>query len=132
MGRKVIRMNTKNKTIVLSEVGLSKTVIAQRCNVSRICIIHTIRKYNEEHTVSTKIGADRPSKLTVRQKYAIELEQLRDDTLLLNDLDKYTQAYLGVKIGRSTISSILNDQLCCIEKTKNNTDPTKKLSYLVL
>ena len=99
----------KNKTIVLSEVGLSKTVIAHRCNVSRICVIHTIRKYNEEHTVSTKIGADRPSKLTDRQKRAIELEQLRDDTLSLNDLIRYTQAYLGVKIGRSTVSPILND-----------------------
>ena len=109
IGRKVVSMDTKNKTIVLSEVGLSKTVIAQRCNVSRICVIHTIRKYNEEHTVSTKIGADQPSKLTDRQKHTIELEQLCDDRLSLNDLVRYTQAYLGVKIGRSTVSPILND-----------------------
>ena len=111
MGRKVITcsMNTKNKTIVFLKLVFRKRVIAQRYNVSRICVIHTIRKYNEEHTVSTKIGADRPSKLTDRQKYAIELEQLRDDTLLLIDLDKYTQAYLGVKIGRTTVSPILND-----------------------
>ena len=99
MGRKAVSMDTKKKIFVSSEVGLSKTVIAQRCNVSRNCVIQTIRKYNEEHTVSTKVGTGRPSKLTDRQKRAIKLEQLRDDTLSLNDLVRYTQAYLGVKIG---------------------------------
>jgi hypothetical protein len=31
MGRKAVSMDTKKKIIVLSEVGLSKTVIAERC-----------------------------------------------------------------------------------------------------
>ncbi|CAF3082356.1 unnamed protein product [Rotaria sp. Silwood2] len=109
MGRKAVSMDTKKKIIILFEVDLSKTVIAQRCNVSRNYVVQTIRKNDEEHTVLRRLGAGRPSKLTDRQKRAIKLEQLRDDTLSLNALVRYTQTNLGITIGRSTASRILNE-----------------------
>lgn len=109
MGRKAVSVDTKKKIITLSELDLSKTAIAERCNVSRNCVIQTIRKYDKERTVSTKPGGGRPSKLSERQKRSIKLEQLRDDTLSVNDLTRYVQTFLGVTIGRSTVSRILNE-----------------------
>ncbi|CAM4832324.1 unnamed protein product [Rotaria magnacalcarata] len=47
--------------------------------------------------------------MTRRQKRAIKLQQLRDDTLSLNDLVRYAQASLNLNISRQTVSRILRE-----------------------
>ncbi|CAF3595916.1 unnamed protein product, partial [Rotaria sp. Silwood2] len=54
--------------------------------------------------VATKPGAGCPSNTTYRQRRAIKLEQLRDDTLSLNDLVRYAYNNLNLTITRQTIS----------------------------
>ncbi|CAM2727669.1 unnamed protein product, partial [Rotaria socialis] len=64
----------------------------------------TIGNFNELHTTATKPGAGRPFKMTRRQQRVIKLQQLRDDTLSLNDLVRYAQASLNLNISRQTIT----------------------------
>ena len=54
MGWKAISIDTKKKIILLCEVDLSKTIITQRCNVSRNCVIQIIPKCDEKRSVSTR------------------------------------------------------------------------------
>ncbi|CAF4626912.1 unnamed protein product [Rotaria sp. Silwood1] len=86
MGRKVVDIATKKSIILLRDSGMSQHEICRRLNTSRNCIRQTIRKFNELHTVATKPGAGRHSKLTDRQKRAIKLQKVRDDILSVTDL----------------------------------------------
>ncbi|CAM4922917.1 unnamed protein product [Rotaria socialis] len=52
--------------------------------------------------IATKPGAGRRSKLTDRQKRAIKLQQVRDDTLSLNDLIRYVQTSFNITVSRRT------------------------------
>ena len=45
----------------------------------------------------------------LQQKRAIKTEQLRYDTIALNDLVKFVQINFDVTVGRSIISRILNN-----------------------
>ncbi|CAF4655610.1 unnamed protein product, partial [Rotaria magnacalcarata] len=47
--------------------------------------------------------------MTRSQKRAIKLQQLRDDSLSLNDLVRYAQASLNLNISRQTVSRILRE-----------------------
>ena len=47
--------------------------------------------------------------MTERGKRAIKSQQLKDDTLSLNDLVKYAQTELNLCVSRSTISRILRE-----------------------
>ncbi|CAF4509794.1 unnamed protein product [Rotaria socialis] len=49
--------------------------ISRKLKISRHYVQQTIRKFNEFHTVATKPGAGRHSKLTNRQNRAIKLQQ---------------------------------------------------------
>ncbi|CAF4129732.1 unnamed protein product [Rotaria sordida] len=77
--------------------------------VSRQCIRRIIRKFDEFHTVATKPDSGRPFKLTDRQKRAIKLQQLRDDTCSLNDLVRYAHTNLNLSVSRETVSRILRN-----------------------
>jgi hypothetical protein len=57
--------------------------ISRKLNISCKCIRQTIRKFDQFNTVTTKPGAGRPPKVINRQKRAIKLQQLRDDTFSL-------------------------------------------------
>ncbi|CAM4803186.1 unnamed protein product [Rotaria magnacalcarata] len=81
MGRKAVDITTKRTIILLRASGMSQHEISPKLNISRNCIYQTIKKFNKLHTVATKPGAGRRSKLTDRQKRAIKLQQVRDDTL---------------------------------------------------
>jgi len=107
MGRKAVSIDTKKGIILLRDTGMSQHEISRKLNVSRRCVRQTIRKFNELHTTATKPGAGRRSKVTRRQKRAIKLQQLRDDTLSLNDLVRYAQTSLNLNISRQTVSRIL-------------------------
>ncbi|CAF3466997.1 unnamed protein product [Rotaria sp. Silwood1] len=91
MGRKVVDIATKKSIILLRDSGMSQHEICRRLNTSRNCIRQTIRKFNELHTVATKPGAGRHSKLTDRQKRAIKLQKVRDDILSVTDLVRCVQ-----------------------------------------
>ena len=86
MGRKAVSIDSKKDIICLHNIGMSQHEISRRLHISRRCILQTIRKHHEFHTAATKPGAGRPPKVTDRQKRLIKLQQLRDDTLSLNDL----------------------------------------------
>ncbi|CAF4848952.1 unnamed protein product, partial [Rotaria magnacalcarata] len=58
---------------------------------------------------ATKPGVGRRSKLTDRQKRVIKLQQVRDDTLSLNDLIRYVQTSFNITVNRRTVSRILNE-----------------------
>ena len=107
VGQKSVHVDVRKNIITLPEIGMSQHEISRRLKVSRQCIRRTIRKFDQYHTVATKPGAGRPSKVTDRQKRAIKLEQLRDDTLSLNDLVRYTHTNLNLSINRVTVSRIL-------------------------
>ncbi|CAF4411971.1 unnamed protein product [Rotaria magnacalcarata] len=77
--------------------------------ISRHCAQQTIRKFNEFHTVATKPGGGRHSKLTNRQKRAIKLQQVCDDTLSLTDLVRYVQTSLNITVSHRTVSRILHE-----------------------
>jgi transposase len=47
MGRKAVSVDMKKKIINFYEAGLSKRTIAQKCDISRNCVIQTIRKYTD-------------------------------------------------------------------------------------
>ena len=100
---------TKRTIILLRASGMSQHEISRKLNISRNCIHQTIDKFNKLHTVATKPGAGRRSKLTDRQKRAIKLQQVRDDTLSLNDLIRYVQTSFNITVSRRTVSRILNE-----------------------
>ncbi|CAF3477395.1 unnamed protein product [Rotaria sp. Silwood1] len=104
MGRKVVDIATKKSIILLRDSGMSQHEICRRLNTSRNCIRQTIRKFNELHTVATKPGAGRHSKLTDRQKRAIKLQQVRDDTLSLIDLVRCVQTSFNLTVSRRTVN----------------------------
>ncbi|CAF4192434.1 unnamed protein product, partial [Rotaria sordida] len=89
--RKAVSIDTKKKIITLHEVGMSKHMISKHCEVSRNCVMQTIRKYDETQSVATKPGSGRKPKLTERQKRAIKIEQLCYNSISLNDLVKFVQ-----------------------------------------
>ncbi|CAF2865375.1 unnamed protein product [Rotaria sp. Silwood2] len=109
MGRKAVDTAIKRSIIVLRDSGMSQHEISQKLNISRHCVKQIIRKFNELHTVATKPGAGRHSKLTDRQKPAIQLQQVRDDTLSLTDLVRYVQTNLNLTVSRRTLSRILHE-----------------------
>ncbi|CAF1396861.1 unnamed protein product, partial [Rotaria magnacalcarata] len=109
MGRKAVDITTKRTIILLRASGMSQHEISRKLNISRNCIYQTINKFNKLHTVATKPGAGRRSKLTDRQKRAIKLQQVRDDTLSLNDLIRYVQTSFNITVSRRTVSRILNE-----------------------
>ncbi|CAF5151435.1 unnamed protein product, partial [Rotaria sp. Silwood1] len=49
-------------------------------------------------SVATKPGSGRKLKLTERQNRAIKIEQLRYDTMFLNDLVKFVQINFDVTV----------------------------------
>ncbi|CAF4226750.1 unnamed protein product [Rotaria socialis] len=109
MGKKAVSIDTKKGIILLRDTGMCQHEISRKLNVSRTCVRQTIRKFNELHTTAAKPGAGRPFKMTRRQKRAIKLQQLRDDTLSLNDLVRYAQASLNLNISGQTGSRILRE-----------------------
>lgn len=109
MGRKAVDIAIKKSIILLRDSGMSQHEISRRLNISRRCIRQTIRKYNELHSVATKPGAGRHSKLTDRQKRAIKLQQVRDDTLSLTDLVRYVQTSFNLTVSRRTVNRVLHD-----------------------
>ncbi|CAF2128218.1 unnamed protein product, partial [Rotaria magnacalcarata] len=102
MEKKAVSVNTEKGIILLRDTGMCQHEVSRKSNVSRTCVCQTIRKFNELHTTATKPGAGRPFKMTRHQKRAIKLQQLRDDTLSLNDLVRYTQASLNLDTSRQT------------------------------
>ncbi|CAF4794621.1 unnamed protein product [Rotaria magnacalcarata] len=76
MGRKAVDIATKRTIILLRDSGMSQYEIFRKLNISRHCIGHTISKFNKLHTVTTKPGAGRRSKLTDCQKLTIKLQQV--------------------------------------------------------
>ena len=99
-----------------------------RLCISRCCILQTIRKHHEFHTVATKPGAGCPPKVTDRQKRLIKLQQLRDDTLSLNDLVQYAYTELNLTVHRQTVSCILRgyDMVSYIAPKKPQITPTQR------
>ncbi|CAF4713909.1 unnamed protein product [Rotaria sp. Silwood2] len=102
MGRKPVNIDKKKNIIALHDAGMSQHEISRQLHISRQCIRQTIRKFDQLHTVATKPGGGRPKKVTDRQKRAIKLEQLRDDTLSLADLVRYAYINLNLTITRQT------------------------------
>ena len=91
-------------------MSLCKTLIHQisiQLNISCKCIRQTIYKFDKFHTVATKPGAGRTSKVTERQKRLIKLQQVRDDTLSLTDLVHFARTALNLTITRQTVRRIL-------------------------
>ncbi|CAM4805166.1 unnamed protein product [Rotaria magnacalcarata] len=109
MGKKAVSIDKKKGIVLLRDTGMCQHEISRKLNVYRTCVRQTIRKFNELHTTATKPVAERPFKMTRRQKRAIKLQQLRDDTLSLNDLVRYAQASLNLNISRQTVSRILRE-----------------------
>ncbi|CAF3491798.1 unnamed protein product [Rotaria sp. Silwood2] len=109
MGRKPVNIDKKKNIIALHDAGMSQHEISRQLHISRQCIRQTIRKFDQLHTVATKPGGGRPKKVTDRQKRAIKLEQLRDDTLSLADLLRYAYINLNLTITRQTVSRILRE-----------------------
>ncbi|CAF3339690.1 unnamed protein product [Rotaria socialis] len=109
MGRKAVSIDTKKGIILLRDTRMFQHEISKKLNVSRHCVRQTIRKFNRLYTTSTKPGAGRHSKVTRRQKRASKLQQLRDDTLSLNDLVRYVQTSLNLNISRQTVSRVLHE-----------------------
>ncbi|CAF4476790.1 unnamed protein product, partial [Rotaria sp. Silwood2] len=108
-GEKPVNIDTKKNIIALRDIRMSQYAISCQLKVSRDCIYETIRRFNELHTVATKPGAGCLRKITNRQKRAIKLQQLRDDTCSLNDLVRYASTNLNLSISRQTVSRILRD-----------------------
>ena len=77
--------------------------------ISHRCIRQTFGKFDKFHTVATKLGAERPLKVTDREKRLTKLQQRRDDTASLAHLLRYVNTNLNLLIGRSSISRILQD-----------------------
>ncbi|CAM4987143.1 unnamed protein product [Rotaria socialis] len=107
MEKKAVSIDTKKGIVLLRDTGMCQHEISRKFNVSRTCVRQTIGNFNELHTTATKPGAGRPFKMTRRQQRVIKLQQLRDDTLSLNDLVRYAQASLNLNISRQTVSRIL-------------------------
>ncbi|CAF3400464.1 unnamed protein product [Rotaria sp. Silwood2] len=89
MGRKAVDSAIKRSIIVLRDSGMSQHEISRKLKIFRHCVQQTIRKFNELHTLAIKSGAGHHSKLTDRQKRAVKLQQVRDDTLSLTDLVRF-------------------------------------------
>ena len=108
--------------------SMSQHEISRRLHISRRCIVQTIRKHHEFHTVATKPDAGRPPKVTDRQKRLIKLQQLRDDTLSLNDLVRYAYTELNLTVHRQTVSRILRvyDMVSYIAPKKPKITPTQR------
>ena len=109
MGRKAVDIGIKRCIILLCDSGMSQNEISARSRISQHCVHQTIRKFDELHTVATKPGAGRHSKLTDRQKRAIKLQQNRDDILSLTDLVRYVQTSFNPTVSRRTVSRILHE-----------------------
>ena len=109
MRRKAVDIATKRTIFLLRASGMSQHEISRKMNISRNCIYQIINKFNKLHTVTTKPGAGCRSKLTDQQKRAIKLQQIRDDTLSLNDLIRYVQTSFNITVSRRTVSRILNE-----------------------
>ena len=54
MGRKAVSIDSKKGHYMF---GMSQHEISRRLHISRRCILQTIRKHHEFHTVATKPGA---------------------------------------------------------------------------
>jgi transposase len=112
--------------------GMWTHEISRRLKISRQCIRQTIRKFDQFHTVATKLGAGRSRKVTDRERRLIKLQQLRDDTCSLADLVRYAHTDLNLSIGRSTNSRILRDynMVSCIAPRKPRITPTQRRKRL--
>ena len=109
MGRKAVDIGIKRCMNLLHDNGMSQHEISRRLRISRHCVRQTVQKCNELHTVATKRGLGRHSKLTDRQKRAIKLHQNRDDTLSLTDLVRYVQTSFNLTVSRPIVSRILHE-----------------------
>ena len=83
--------------------------ILRQLNISCKRIRQTIHKFNKFHTVATKSGADRTTKITQRQKRLIKLQHVWDDTLSLTDFVRFAPTDFNLTISRQTVSYILRD-----------------------
>ena len=75
---------------------MSRHQISCQLNISCKSIRQTIRKFYKFHTVATKPGINRTSKVTERQKRLIKLQQVGNDTLTLTDLDRFARTDLNL------------------------------------
>ena len=107
MRRKSIHIELKKNIILLHDIGISQHEISRQLKISHQCIRQTIRKFDRFRNVATKPGARRPQKVTDRENRLIELQQLRDDTRSLADLERYAHTDLNLSISRPTISRTL-------------------------
>ena len=70
------------------------------------CVRQSIRKF---HILATKPSASRIPKVTERQKQLIKLQQIRNDTLSLNEFVRFVRSDLNSTISGQNISCILRD-----------------------
>ncbi|CAF4667244.1 unnamed protein product [Rotaria socialis] len=85
MRRKAVDITAKRTIILLRASVMSQHEISRKLNISRNCIYQTINNFNKLHTVATKPGAGRRSKLTDRnfeilnRKNRIYIRRFRND-----------------------------------------------------
>ena len=100
----------------------------RQLNISCKCIRQTINKFDKFHTVATKPDAGCTPKVTERQKRLTKFQQVRDDTLSLTDLVRFTRTHLNLTISRQTVSRILRDfdMISCIAPKKPRITPAQR------
>lgn len=87
---------------------MSQHEIFQRLKISRHCTRRTIRKFDELRMIATKSGVEVRSKLTDRQKQAIKLQHILDNSLSLTDFVRYFETSLKSGVSHRTLSHILH------------------------
>ena len=100
MGRKAVSSDQKKSIICIHDTGMSQHQISSQLNISCKCIRQTIYKFDKFHRVATKAGAGRTPKVAEPQTRLIKLQQVRNDTLSLTDLVRFTPSDLNLTISR--------------------------------
>ena len=67
--------------------------ISHRLKISCRCILQTFDKFDKFHTIATKPGVRRPTKVTDREKRLIKLQQLQDERASLTELLRYVNTF---------------------------------------
>lgn len=111
MGRRSVSDAIKWQMVGMVKTGMSYRAIAAALNVSKTCVEHTVRRYNESGTVMEAPRSGRPRQTTPRQDRKLLVTSRKNRNASLSELLSVMKSEdANYNLSLSSVSSRLRDQ----------------------
>lgn len=132
MGRKSVPESIKWQVIGQFKTGKNKSEISRLLNISRKCVINTIRVYKKSNNVKNKSRSGRPRVTNSRVERLIVNKVKNNRSITANSLKNELKEELSVNISRQTINRRLlekNLKSCVATRKPLLTEKNRKARF---